>query len=182
MDTVKALFAWLQIEGRVIFDAPFVFGIAAIAIVWGTFRFATWWYGRDIKTHETTIGGLKTSHEAAIKLLEKQIEILKDENAALRRDLEKGKQISGPSVYAPLMYGNAAVQSAAVEIKDGSVTFYGAPEQWTDSQISRFAAFTRLQDAGIARITVTNPSTSTVSPTVSTATLNQILDWPKKSS
>jgi hypothetical protein len=113
-------------------------------------------------------------------LLEKRIEILKDENTALRRDLENSKTISGPASVVPVMYGNAAVQNAAVEIKAGAVTFYGPPEQWTDSQISRFAAFTRLQESGAAKIEVTAPSTSTVTATVSSAVLSAALESLKK--
>src|ERR1035437_9117880 len=117
MDEILALRAWFETEGRVILDAPYVFGLAVIVIFYAAFRLASWWFERELKTKESTIDGLKVTHAAAMKLQEKHIEILQDENRAIQREIEKGNSIVGPSSLVPVNYGNATVQSAAVEIK-----------------------------------------------------------------
>ena len=169
---------WLAGEQEVILSAPWTMGFSLLLAIAITIKVMKLLYGRDLDSQRTTIEGLITTHGAAMQLEEKRHEILRDENAALQKELEKKNAIAGPAAAIPVNFGNTAVQSAAAEIKrDGSVTFYGNPDQWTQEQIGKFAAYSHLREHDL--VTIVNSNAPTTSTVTGTATLSAIAQWIK---
>src|SRR5712691_7436822 len=77
----------------------------------------------------------------------------------------------GPSQLMPVNFGNSATRDAFVEITRQpahSVKFYGAPSEWSEEQIKKFAAFARLQEAGLANVQQSAGLTTTTITSTST--------------
>lgn len=120
---------------------------------------------------------------STIKLQEKQIENLKDENDSLTKALSNSNALSGPVEAVPVNFGNTSVQSAYVEIikqPAQTIKIYGQPSQWTDEQISKIAAFTRLQEAGLVKVEHPTSSATTVASTSAAFTILPFVKTDKK--
>lgn len=180
MDTFLAVRAWLESEGRVIWDAPYSLWSGGCGGGVGRLQvFSVVAQPANNRTQDDH-SGLTTTHAAAMELQQQRNEILKDENDALKRELEQGKSLSGPASMIPVNYGNATVQNAVAEIRAGAVTFYGTPDQWSEPNIKKFAAMTHLQDAGLAKIDITEqPTTATATGSPVLLGPDSYLSWPR---
>ncbi|HXM82092.1 MAG TPA: hypothetical protein VN929_09205 [Burkholderiales bacterium] len=152
-------------EWPVIAAAPYSFWLLMLAILVAAAGLAHLWNRREM----SAIKAEKASADATTKLTEKERDVYKSEAENYKKDLEKANKLSGPSQLAPVSYGNTEVREAFVQVSSmpiGKITIYGTPSEWTDEDIGRFAAFTRLQEAGLAKIEqTTQPNASVVSGT-----------------
>ena len=116
------------------------------------------------------------------KLKDARIGDLQDENKRLASELEK--RGSAPAQILPVMYGNATVKSAFLEIAEPgrSVKLLGFPSEWSDIDLARVAAFMRLREVGLAKIESTSPNTSVVSGTAASASYASIVQNVKVTS
>jgi hypothetical protein len=144
----------LVAEWPVISSAPFTHWLVLLAILIAAAGFAHLWNRREM-----------SALNAESRLKDARLTELRTENERLGSEVTKKGERSQP---IPVQYGSDTVKTAFLEIRkpDRSVTFFGAPADWSKRDISRFAAFTRLQEAGLAKIEqMTLPRRSVVSGT-----------------
>lgn len=147
-------------EWASIATAPTTYVLTALAIGIIAFGVSWLWHRRQIanangsaKVHEATIGFLRAEADRMSKEI---------------TDLKKSPQ---PSEYNHALYGSPKVQEALLEIEEKkTMRFSGKPADWTPAQIEKFAALTRLQDAGAVDITRLYGVASTLKDTVVTST------------
>jgi len=146
-----ALLDRLEQEWPLILAAPYTHWLLLLAILGAAVWIAHLWNRREMKAIKAE-GNLKDERIAG----------LKTENEKLSKEIEKKGKTSTP---IPVEYGSASIQDAFLEIRTPghAITFYGTPKDWSARDITRFAAFTRLQETGLAKIeNLTIPTVSSV--------------------
>ena len=168
-----ALLDRLAAEWPLISAAPYTFSLVLLA----TLMLAAWgahlWNRREMNA----IKAEKQSADAATKLAEKQRDVYKDESDNYRRELEKTKTV--PATALPVILGNAAVKAAFANVSTAPmepVIFYGNEAQWSDPELTRYAAYQRLQKEGLVEMTPKSPDSTVVHGTSAALKLRQYFD------
>ena len=169
-----ALLDRLAAEWPLISAAPYTFLLVLLAILilaaWG----AHLWNRREM----SAIKAEKQSADAAARLAEKQRDVYKDESDNYRKELDKTK-IAMPAAALPVMLGNAAVKSAFANVSTAPmepVIFYGNQAQWSDPQLTKYAAYQRLQKEGLVEMTPKSPDSTVVHGTSAALKLREYFD------
>jgi len=166
------LFERLVAEWSVIAAAPITFVVLLITIFVAAFMLA-----RLLERRE------KEATKAEMKLQDRRIDGYKTELEGLTKALTE-HQAPGPSKLIPVNFGNSTTRDAFVEITTQpahTIKFYGPPSRSSDDQIERFAAFARLQEAGLANVQQSAGLTRTITSTSTGSTLRSDYDERNKS-
>jgi hypothetical protein len=170
--TIEGFFVWLKTEGRVIWDAPYVFGIAAVLIAWGTWKAAKAFYAQAVDNAK----GKQEIAEKHRDLYETEAKNAEKRAQTAQKELEKVKQPSPlpsiPAQLAPVMNGNAAVQAAFVSVTTSPIR----EVQVTTAEPSKWVAYQRLREAGLLEVSQETPQYIIATGTSAASKLRQKFD------
>ena len=102
---------------------------------------------------------------------------LKDEAERISKELTALQKTPEPPAVAEVRHAGPQIVQALYEIEEKkTIRFYGAPSQWGETEINKFAQFTRLRDMGAVRFEQhTIPQHTTVTSTSTSAEIVAIL-------
>ena len=180
MEPFQAFLVWLKGEGKVIFEAPYLFAISVCIAALAVNRTLSWFHQKTKEDKDSTIKNL----ESTVKLAEKERDLYKAEAANYQSELAKLKTNVKEVQALPVIYGNEAVKNVFVRVSSApletySFTIFGDRKNWSDDELGSYVASTRLQELGLAKIKVEEIGTS-VAPTTAAIGLRAIVEEDEK--